>query len=210
MLYVATGDAGYPANSQDRGSLGGKILRLTPDGDVPDDNPFPNSLVYSYGHRNVEGLAWDAEGRLYASEFGQDTYDEVNLIRPGANYGWPEFEGDGGEEAEAAGYVNPVTTWTTDEASPSGAEILKDGEIPQWEGDLFVAALRGERLWRLELGPDGRVVGRKALLRDEIGRIRNVVQAPDGSLWVTTSNLDGRGIPEPPDDRILRLAPAGG
>ena len=103
-----------------------------------------------------------------------------------------------------------MTTWTTDEASPSGAEILKDGEIPQWEGDLFVAALRGERLWRLELGPDGRVVGREALLRDEIGRIRNVVQAPDGSLWVTTSNLDGRGTPEPRDDRILRLAPAGG
>jgi glucose/arabinose dehydrogenase len=210
MLYVATGDAGDPWSSQDRGSLGGKILRLTPDGDAPDDNPFPNSLVYSYGHRNVEGLTWDAEGRLYASEFGLNTYDEVNLIRPGANYGWPEFEGDGGEEAEAAGYVNPVTTWTTDEASPSGAEILKDGGIPQWEGDLFVAALRGQRLWRLELGPDGQVVGREELLRDEIGRIRNVVQAPDGSLWVTTSNLDGRGTPEPRDDRILRLAPAGG
>jgi glucose/arabinose dehydrogenase len=210
MLYVATGDAGDPWSSQDRGSLGGKILRLTPDGDVPGDNPFPNSLVYSYGHRNVEGLAWDAEGRLYASEFGLDTYDEVNLIRPGANYGWPEFEGDGGEEAEAAGYVNPVTTWTTDEASPSGAEILKDGGIPRWEGDLFVAALRGQRLWRLELGPDGQVVGREELLRDEIGRIRNVVQAPDGSLWVTTSNLDGRGTPEPRDDRILRLALAGG
>ena len=210
MLYVATGDAGDPWSSQDRGSLGGKILRLTPDGDAPDDNPFPSGLVYSYGHRNVEGLAWDAEGRLYASEFGLDTYDEVNLIRPGANYGWPEFEGDGGEEAEAAGYVNPVTTWTTDEASPSGAVIMNDGGIPQWEGDLFVAALRGQRLWRLELGPDGQVVGREELLRDEIGRIRNVVQAPDGSLWVTTSNLDGRGTPEPRDDRILRLAPAGG
>jgi glucose/arabinose dehydrogenase len=210
MLYVATGDAGNPANSQDWNSLGGKILRLTPDGGIPEDNPLANSPVYSLGHRNVEGLAWDAEGQLYASEFGWNAFDEVNLIRPGENYGWPEFEGDGGEEAEAAGYVNPLTTWTTDEASPSGAEILKDGEIPQWEGDLFVAALRGERLWRLELGPDGRVVGREALLRDEIGRIRNVVQAPDGSLWVTTSNLDGRGTPEPRDDRILRLAPAGG
>jgi glucose/arabinose dehydrogenase len=177
---------------------------------VPETNPFPNSPVYSYGHRNVEGLAWDAGGRLYASEFGQDAFDEVNLIRPGMNYGWPEFEGDGGEEAEAAGYVNPITTWTTDEASPSGTEILKDGGIPQWEGDLFVAALRGQRLWRLELGPDGRVVGREELLGGEIGRIRNVIQAPDGSLWVTTSNLDGRGSPAPRDDRILRLAPAGG
>jgi glucose/arabinose dehydrogenase len=210
MLYVATGDAGDPATSQDRNSLGGKILRLTPDGGVPEANPFPNSPVYSYGHRNVEGLAWDAEGRLYASEFGQDAFDEVNLIRPGENYGWPEFEGEGGEEAEAAGYVNPITTWPTSEASPSGAEVLKNGTIPQWEGDLFVAALRGQRLWRLELGPDGRVTGREELLRDEVGRIRNVVQAPDGSLWVTTSNLDGYGSPvSEEDDRILRLAPEG-
>ena len=209
MLYVATGDAGDPATSQDRGSLGGKILRLTPDGGVPRDNPFPGSPVYSYGHRNVEGLAWDEGGRLYASEFGQDAFDEVNLVRPGENYGWPEFEGDGGEEAEAAGFVNPVTTWPTSEASPSGAEVLKDGAIPQWEGDLFVAALRGQRLWRLELGPDGRVVGRDELLRFEVGRIRNVMQAPDGSLWVTTSNRDGRGSPAPQDDRIIRLAPEG-
>jgi len=211
MLYIATGDAGDPSNAQDRNSLGGKILRLVPDGSIPQDNPFPNSPVYSYGHRNVEGLAWDREGRLYASEFGSSLYDEVNLIRPGENYGWPEFEGDGGEEATAAGYVNPITTWSTDEASPSGAEILENGAIPQWEGDLFVAALRGERLWCLELGPDGNVVERDQLLRDEIGRIRNVVQAPDGSLWVTTSNLDGYGSPvSDQDDRILRLSPAVG
>jgi glucose/arabinose dehydrogenase len=205
MLYVATGDAGNPSNSQDRNSLGGKILRLTPDGEVPEDNPFPNNPLYSYGHRNVEGLTWDAEGRLYASEFGLNRYDEVNLIRPGGNYGWPEVEGEGGE---ALGFVDPTTTWSTSEASPSGAEILIDGAIPQWEGDLFVAALRGERLWRLELDQDGNVTRRHQLLRDEVGRIRNVVQAPDGSLWITTSNLDGRGSPAPQDDRILRLAPA--
>ena len=205
MLYVATGDAGDSSNSQDRSSLGGKILRLTPDGSVPEDNPFPNSPVYSYGHRNVEGLAWDKEGRLYASEFGLNRYDEVNLIRPGENYGWPEVEGEGGEDL---GYVDPITTWPTSEASPSGAEILKDGAIPQWEGDLFVAALRGERLWQLELDKAGNVTRRHQLLRDEVGRIRNVVQAPDGSLWVTTSNRDGRGTPAPQDDRILRLAPA--
>jgi glucose/arabinose dehydrogenase len=207
MLYVATGDAGDPSSSQDRGSLAGKILRLTPDGDAPKDNPFPNSPVYSYGHRNVEGLAWDKRGRLYASEFGQDAFDEVNRIEPGENYGWPEVEGEGGEDE---GYVDPITTWPTSEASPSGAAVLKNGAIPQWEGDLFVAALRGQRLWRLELGPDGGVTGREELLRGEVGRIMNVVQAPDGSLWVTTSNLDGRGSPAPQDDRILRLAPAGG
>jgi glucose/arabinose dehydrogenase len=206
MLYIATGDAGDPSSSQDRNSLAGKILRLTPDGGIPQDNPFPNSPVYSYGHRNVEGLAWDAEGRLYASEFGQNAYDEANLIRPGENYGWPYVEGEGGE---GQGYVDPITVWPTSEASPSGAEILKNGAIPQWEGDLFVAALRGERLWRLELGEEGNVTGRYQLLRDEVGRIRNVVQAPDGSLWVTTSNRDGRGTPVPQDDRILRLAPAG-
>ena len=205
MLYVATGDAGNPSSSQDRNSLGGKILRLTPDGGVPEDNPFPDSPVYSYGHRNVEGLAWDENGRLYASEFGQDAYDEVNRIEPGANYGWPEVEGEGGEEQ---GYVDPITTWSTDEASPSGAEILKNGAIPQWEGDLFVAALRGERLWRLELGPDGEVTARAQLLRGEVGRIRNVVQAPDGSLWVTTSNHDSYGSPVSEEaDRILRLGP---
>ena len=207
MLYAATGDAGNPANSQDRNSLGGKILRLTPDGGVPDDNPFPNNPLYSYGHRNVEGLAWDEKGRLYASEFGLNRYDEVNRITPGKNYGWPAVEGDGGE---SQGYVDPITTWSTDEASPSGAEILKDGAIPQWEGDLFVAALRGERLWRLELGADGNVTARHQLFRGEVGRIRNVIQAPDGSLWLTTSNLDGRGTPAAEDDRILRLAPANG
>jgi glucose/arabinose dehydrogenase len=207
MLYVATGDAGDPVNSQDRNSLGGKILRLTPDGGIPEDNPFPNNPLYSYGHRNVEGLTWDERGRLYASEFGQNRYDEVNLIEPGENYGWPEVEGEGGEPL---GYTDPITTWPTSEASPSGAEILKNGAIPQWEGDLFVAALRGERLWRLELGSDGNVIERAQLLQDEVGRIRNVVQAPDGSLWVTTSNLDGRGTPAPQDDRILRLAPAEG
>ncbi len=206
MLYIATGDAGDPSNSQDRNSLGGKILRLTPEGNIPEDNPFPSSPVYSYGHRNVEGLAWDKEGRLYASEFGQNAYDEVNLIVPGENYGWPEVEGEGGE---SMGYVDPITTWRTSEASPSGAEILKNGAIPQWEGDLFVAALRGARLWRLELGPDGGVTRRQQLLRGEVGRIRNVVQAPDGSLWITTSNLDGYGSPvSEQDDRILRLGPA--
>jgi glucose/arabinose dehydrogenase len=207
VLYVTTGDAGDPATSQDRSSLGGKILRIAPDGSIPEDNPFPNSPVYSYGHRNVQGLAWDAEGQLFASEFGQNTWDEANRIEAGENYGWPEVEGEGGVEQ---GFVDPITVWPTSEASPSGAEILIDGAIPRWEGDLFVTALRGESLWRLELDDRGNVTDRERLLEGEVGRVRDVAQAPDGSLWVSTSNQDGRGTPAENDDRIFRLAPASG
>ncbi len=204
MLYVATGDAGVPSSAQDLDSLSGKILRLTPEGEVPSDNPFPGNPVYSYGHRNVQGLAWDAGGQLYASEFGQDSFDEVNRIQADGNYGWPEIEGKGGEPE----YIDPVAVFPTDEASPSGAEIPKDSAIPQWNGDFFMAALRGERLWRLELGPDGTVTDREELLSGDYGRLRHVAQAPDGSLWVLTNNRDGRGNPAPEDDRIIRLAPA--
>jgi glucose/arabinose dehydrogenase len=207
MLYVSTGDAGESGNSQDRNSLGGKILRVEPDGSIPPDNPFPGNPVYSYGHRNVEGLAWDSEGQLYASEFGASTWDEVNRIEAGENYGWPAVEGRGGEDQ---GYVDPITVWPTSEASPSGTEIMVEGAIPQWEGDLFVAALRGERLWHLELNDRGDVVDREKLLDREVGRVRDVIQAPDGSLWVSTSNYDSYGNPvSEQDDRILRLAPAG-
>lgn len=205
MLYVTTGDAGNPETAQDKNSLSGKILRLTPDGGIPDDNPFPDNPTYSYGHRNVQGLAWDKSGQLYASEFGQDRFDEVNRIEPGGNYGWPEVEGEGGEPK----YKDPIQTFAPDEASPSGAAILKNSAIPQWDGDFVMAALRGARLWRLELGPDGNVTGRESLLEGEYGRLRNAVQAPDGSLWVFTNNRDGRGTPSEGDDRILRLAPAG-
>ncbi len=204
LLYVGTGDAGERGTSQDPNSLGGKILRLTPEGNVPSDNPFPNNPVYSYGHRNVQGLAWDKNGQLYASEFGQSTYDEVNRIVPGGNYGWPNVEGTGGEPT----YTDPITTFATREASPSGAEILKNGVIPQWEGNIFTAGLRGQRLWRLAIDESGAVTEQEALLQNEAGRLRHVAQAPDGSLWVLTNNRDGRGSPIQSDDRILRLGPA--
>ena len=206
-LYVGTGDAGDTSNSQDLNSLGGKILRVTPDGDVPADNPFSNSPIYSYGHRNVQGLAWDEGGQLYATEFGQNRYDEVNRIQPGGNYGWPAVEGEGGFFASGE-YIDPIATWATSEASPSGAAILKNGAIPQWEGSFFMAALRGQRLYRLALDPSGTVTEQEELLSGQAGRLRHVVQAPDGSLWVLTSNRDGRGTPIDTDDRILRLAPA--
>ena len=196
MLYVGTGDAGNSTASQDPETLNGKILRMRPDGRPPDDNPFPGSLVYSVGHRNVQGLAWDGDGRLWQAEFGQNSFDEVNLIRPGRNYGWPEVEGRG--DTAGGRFTNPLVTWSTDEASPSGAAVAG--------GALYVGALRGERLWRVPL--QGASTGTpQALLDGEYGRLRTVTAAPDGALWVTTSNRDGRGSPRDGDDRILRVAP---
>lgn len=203
MLYVATGDAQEPAAAQDRGSLAGKILRVTPDGDVPDDNPFDGSPVWSLGHRNVQGLAFDADGRLFAPEFGPDRDDEVNRIEAGADHGWPEVTGEAGVE----GLTDPILVRQPPEASWSGGVVLTDGAIPQWEGDLFVAALRGERLYRIPL-QDGEVAGDpEELYVGELGRLRDVTQAPDGSLWLLTNNRDGRGDPREGDDRIVRLGP---
>jgi glucose/arabinose dehydrogenase len=196
MLYVGTGDAGNGPLAQDPESLNGKILRLRPDGGVPDDNPFRGSPVWSVGHRNVQGLAWDRAGRLWETELGQDRVDEVNLIRPGGNYGWPRVEGHG--DTAGGRYTNPLVTWPTPEASPSGAAIAA--------GALYVGALRGERLWRVPL--DGARAGSpRALLDGRFGRLRTVAVAPDGALWVTTSNRDGRGNPAGDDDRIIRVQP---
>nr|WP_030275370.1 PQQ-dependent sugar dehydrogenase [Streptomyces sp. NRRL B-24484] len=195
MLYVGTGETGRTALAQDRTSLGGKILRITPDGAPAPGNPFPGSPVYSLGHRNVQGLAWDAQGRLWASEFGQDAWDELNLIRPGANYGWPVVEGKAGR----AGYTDPVVQWRPADASPSGIAFA--------DGAIWMAGLRGQRLWRIPLNGDGTAGTPTAVLDHTAGRLRTVVAEPDGSLLVTTSNTDGRGDPRPGDDRILRHRP---
>jgi glucose/arabinose dehydrogenase len=205
MLYAATGDAAQPALAQDTESLAGKILRLRPDGEVPEDNPIAGSPVWSLGHRNVQGLAFTGDDRLYAAEFGPDVDDEINLIRPAGNYGWPEVTGETGVE----GFVDPVFVRQPSEASWSGLAAMEDSAIPQWDGNLFAAGLRGERLWRLRLGEDGGVVNSEQLLVGEVGRLRQAVQAPDGSLWVLTSNRDGRGDPAEEDDRIVRLGPGG-
>jgi glucose/arabinose dehydrogenase len=195
-LYVGTGDAAERSTAQDPGSLGGKILRLEPDGDVPADNPDPTSPVWSLGHRNVQGLAWDGQGRLFATEFGQNRVDEVNRIERGGNYGWPEVEGTGGGER----FRDPLVTWPTAQASPSGAAIA--GDI------LYVAALRGERLWTVPLDGGGGVGRPQAVLAGAYGRLRHAAVAADGALWVLTSNRDGRGDPADADDRVLRFPPA--
>ena len=189
-LYVGVGDAGIRSLAQDPNSLNGKILRINPDGSVPAGQ---RSRVWSLGHRNVQGLAWDRRGRLWATEFGQNARDEVNLIRRGRNYGWPLVEGFGPTQGR---FTNPKLTWSTAEASPSGAAIIGS--------TLYVAALRGECVWRVPLR--GASVGRpRRMLAGRYGRIRTVAAAPDGTLWVATSNRDGRGSPRQGDDRIVAI-----
>jgi glucose/arabinose dehydrogenase len=193
MLYAGTGDAAERGNAQDPGSLGGKILRLRPDGGIPADNPDPGSPVWTLGHRNVQGLAWDGQGRMFATEFGQNRVDEINRIEKGGNYGWPEVEGTGG----GGRFRDPLVTWPTSQASPSGAAIAGD--------TLYAAALRGERLWSVPLDGAGGTGEPAAVLAGTYGRLRHVAVAGDGALWVLTSNRDGRGDPAPDDDRVLRF-----
>ncbi len=192
MLYVGTGEAGERDLAQDRDNLGGKILRITADGEPAPDNPFQGSPVYSLGHRNVQGIAWDASGQLWAAEFGQNTWDELNRIKAGGNYGWPRVEGRAGDDR----FVDPVRQWRTDEASPSGIAVAGNA--------VYMAGLRGARLWQIPI-PGGKAATPKALLTGRYGRLRAVSVAPDGSLWVTTSNRDGRGNVRQGDDRIIRL-----
>lgn len=192
FLYVGTGESGSGRLAQSKKSLGGKILRLRLDGRPAPGNPFDNE-VFSYGHRNVQGLAFDDAGRLWASEFGQQTWDELNLIRKGDNYGWPEVEGSGNVD----GLTNPKVVWRTSDASPSG--------LAYWQGDLWMAGLRGERLWQIPL--DGTKAGDPvAHFRGDYGRLRTVAVASDGnSLLLTNSNTDGRGDPTKDDDRLFRI-----
>ncbi|MGW2723289.1 PQQ-dependent sugar dehydrogenase [Streptomyces sp. NPDC001492] len=193
MLYAGTGESGNRGLAQDKKSLGGKILRLTPEGDPAPGNPFPDSPVYTYGHRNVQGLAWDPEQRLFASEFGQDTWDELNAIKPGGNYGWPDAEG----RSSAPEYHNPIAQWHTDDASPSGIAYAK--------GSIWMAGLKGQRLWRIPLKGTAASAAPQSFLQGEYGRLRTVVSAGGDKLWLTTSNTDGRGDPKSGDDRILEL-----
>ena len=191
-LYITTGDANEPSRSQDQGNLAGKILRVEPDGAVPADNPYGNE-VWSMGHRNVQGLDWDRKGRMWATELGASTRDELNHIVKGDNYGWPVVEGGDG----AGPFHDPFVTWSpTDRCSPGGMTVARDR--------AWVAALDGEALFSVRLfSPDTRRKVRHFHTR--FGRIRTVERAPDGSLWILTSNRDGRGRPRQGDDKVVRL-----
>jgi glucose/arabinose dehydrogenase len=193
-LFVSTGETGDEQIAQDRGSLGGKILRITPRGKAAPGNPVKGSPVWTMGHRNVQGLAFDDRGQLWATEFGKDTWDELNRIDKARNYGWPVVEGKG----DLKEYRNPYVQWRTENASPSGLAYLN--------GSLWAGALRGGRLWQIPL--EGGTTGKpRDFFVGDYGRLRTVVAAPDGNLWVTTSNRDGRGEPRAKDDRILVVAP---
>ncbi len=195
-LYVSTGETGASDLARSREGYAGKILRIDVDGRPAEGNPF-GTAVWSWGHRNVEGLAFDDDGRLWASEFGQDDSDELNLIEAGADHGWPVVEGEA-TGSDHGKYAEPALTWPVDEASPAGLAYA--------DGYLWMAALRGERLWRITV-ENGEASDPEAFLEGEHGRLRTVAVAPDGNLWVTTSNTDGRGDPEEEDDRILVVDP---
>lgn len=218
MLYLTAGDALRPGTAQEPGSLAGKVLRIRPDGGIPADNPIPGSPVYALGVRNSQGLAWHPEGgELFAPDHGPSGLprewfrtgrDEMNVIRPGGNYGWPKRAGahDGGE------FVPPRVAWSP-AIAPGGMAFYTGDGLP-WRGNAFVAALKGEALLRIvvEREPGSpaqwRAVAEERLFRGELGRIRAVAMGPDGHLYFTTSNRDGRGDVRPGDDHLLRIRPA--
>ncbi len=205
MLYVTTGDAGITDMAQDLNSLGGKILRINSDGTIPDDNPFENSPVYSYGHRNPQGLDWDpVTGKLVISEHGSSAHDEVNVIEPGKNYGWPKVVGD---ETDPR-YSSPILHTGDETWAPSGASFYNSNNIIEWENKYFIATLRGNHLRMLDLDiENNEVISSEALFQGEFGRLRDASVGPDGNLYILTSNQDGRGTPQTNDDRILRIVP---
>jgi len=207
-LYWTVGDAQTTRLAQSLKSINGKILRLNADGSIPSDNPFPNSYVYSYGHRNPQGLAWQPETkRLYSTEHGPSGFqgccrDELNYIEPGKNYGWPEIRGD--EKRE--GMVSPVLESGTSETwAPTGATFVSRGP---WAGSLLFTGLRGQTLYRVAIDSNDprKAVLQERLFHRQFGRLRDVVEGPDGSLYLLTSNRDGRGSPKDDDDRVIKLS----
>jgi glucose/arabinose dehydrogenase len=200
-LYATAGDAKNGANAQDKNSLNGKILRLNADGSAPTDNPFYSSggnarYVYSMGHRNPQGIAWDSKGQLWETEFGENSQDELNLIKKGSNYGWPSCEGTQGN---CAGFVAPKQTWPTAQGGPSGIEIVND-----W---IYIAAVTGERMYVAQINSAGTGTSTpQSIFAGKWGRLRTVVKTPDGGLWVTSTNNDKNGgTPSVLDNVIVRL-----
>lgn len=200
FLYVTTGDAGTPKLAQDTHSLAGKIMRIRSDGSVPEDNPYGNA-VYSYGHRNSQGITWDDHGRLWATEHGRSGVlsglDELNIIvDKGANYGWPLIQGEETHE----GMIKPVVQSGPDETWAPAAALF-------YRGSIFFTGLRGSSLYEAKISPEGKVESLRLHLRNEFGRLRALTLGPDGYFYLSTSNTDGRAEPRPGDDKIIRIHP---
>lgn len=211
-LYVTTGEATIKNLSQNLKSLNGKILRLNSDGSIPDDNPTKDSAVYSYGHRNPQGIAWDARNRnLWSTEHGPSGIDgpgggdEINLIKPNGNYGWPLVS----HERTKDGTISPLLLFTP-AIAPAGAAFYTGDLFPEFKNNLFFGALRGEGIYRLIISDDTpeKIQSFEKLDKVQFGRIRDVIQGPDGAIYFSTSNKDGRGSPRDGDDKIMRLVPA--
>jgi glucose/arabinose dehydrogenase len=196
-LYVATGiSSEFSHEPQDISSLGGKILRLNDDGTIPADNPIPNSPVFSVGHRDIQGMSWDKNGNLYVTEMGPTKNDEINLIRSGQNYGWPEVECGGDEK-----FVDAVMCY--DPSIEPGGIVFYSGDKLEYTDSLIMATMRGSNLYKLDIVED-EVLSQKSILSG-VGRIRDVNQGPDGYLYVITSNTDGKGFPDKTDDKLIRI-----
>ena len=219
MLYVATGDAREPRNAQDTTSLAGKVLRMRPDGTVPPDNPMPGSLIYARGVRNMQGIAWEpATGQAFGTDHGPSGFpnerfrqgrDELNAIPRGGNLGWPSVAG----RSDNRRFTPPLVDWSDPGIAPAGLAVYGGPHAP-WSNSVFVAALKGEQLRRVTLARDStaapgwRAEADEPLLEKQFGRLRAVAMGPDGMVYFTTSNRDGRGAPRPGDDHLLRLRPA--
>ena len=195
-LYVGTGTVSDASHlPQDLNSLSGKILRLNDDGSIPDDNPFPNSPIYSLGHRNPQGMTWDDDGNMFVAESGPEKNDEINLILSGKNYGWPEQQCSGNEDFEDA-------ILCFDPSIEPGGILFYSGDLIDFESSFIMASMRAANLYQLDF--EEGLSSQKSILSG-IGRVRDVVQGPDGSLYVITSNTDGKGFPDSMDDKLLRI-----
>ena len=195
-LYIGTGTVSAASHlPQDLGSLSGKILRLNDDGSIPDDNPFSNSPIYSLGHRNPQGMTWDDDGNMFVAEFGPEKNDEINLILSGKNYGWPEQQCSGNEDFEDA-------VLCFDPSIEPGGILFYSGDLIDFESPFIMASMRAANLYQLDF--EEGLSSQKSILSG-IGRVRDVVQGPDGSLYVITSNTDGKGFPDSMDDKLLRI-----
>jgi glucose/arabinose dehydrogenase len=204
-IWIGIGDAGNPSNSQNKKILAGSVLRLNPDGTIPSDNPY-GTAVWAKGLRDTQGLTWDDFGNMWSSEFGEDTWDELNLMQKGKNYGWPAVEGKNRYLTNTLNinkkYTQPYLVWSPVNAAPSGLSFHR--------GSLYMASLRGSRLWVIPVLGDKKLGKPVAFFTGKFGRLRDAAPAPDGSIWLITSNKDGRGGMSAggsnvPSDRVIRI-----